>query len=97
MAEDSFSIGDRVGRHFKDSTIQQLQAIADRLGVRVADLGGSTSGYGGGVGGYGNGMGRAGRGRSGPRRAYSGQMHPACRSSSFAEPQVRYVRSVYSC
>ena len=38
--------------------------------------------------------------RAGLRRmnlANSGQLHPACGSSNFAEPQVRYVRSVYGC
>lgn len=42
---NAFELGDESGRRFKDSTISQLEAIANKLGIRVADLGGSTSEY----------------------------------------------------
>ena len=38
MAEDSFSIGDRVGDHYKQATLEQLETLANKLGVRTASL-----------------------------------------------------------
>ena len=68
MAEDSFSIGNGRDSRFRESVVSQLSAIAARLNVRVADLGGSTSDYSGGPASRFSGTGRGrGSGRAGSR------------------------------
>jgi hypothetical protein len=61
VSDSSFVIGQRVGQKFKDSTIDQLNAILAKAGVNVASLGdGGASEYG--SGGRYTGGGRSGTG-----------------------------------
>ena len=83
MSEDASSIGTRVGERFKISTISQLEAIANRLGVRVADLGGSTSEYSSGPASrYGGGRGRS----AGARRTGGETYHAPSEKAYHGEP-----------
>jgi hypothetical protein len=38
MPETAFELGDESGRRFKEATIDQLEALANKLGVRTASL-----------------------------------------------------------
>jgi hypothetical protein len=71
-SESAFDLGQESGRRFKESTIEQLEAIAQKLGVNVASLGdGGVGEYGRGVGPFsrGGGVNRRGVGQRGGRRA----------------------------
>jgi hypothetical protein len=70
-SESAFDLGQESGRRFKESTIEQLEALASKLGVNVASLGdGGVGEYGRGVGPYGRGgdLSKRGSGQRGGRR-----------------------------
>jgi hypothetical protein len=59
MSLTAYELGEKSGRSFRESVESQLEAIAAKLGVRIADLGGSTSEYSSGPAYHYSGTGRS--------------------------------------